>query len=109
MTSASVEARASPVPSLEVSTGDLPSPSNKLQSPKKVGFHAIVTVVLIPERQELVSAELSHLLWWTKTDFSAFKDNLRQELRMLRALTPPAPTLSSASAAVISPACGTVY
>jgi hypothetical protein len=57
-------------------------------SPKKVDFSPRVTVVLIPERKEYEKAQLNDQLWWNHEDYSTFKHNALNELRLLRTIQP---------------------
>lgn len=50
---------------------------------RKVSFHTVSRVVLIPSRSEYASADLTLILWWDDFDYVSFKASAIQELRDL--------------------------
>lgn len=52
---------------------------------RKVSFHTVVRVILIPSRAEYDSADLTVSLWWDDFDYATFKACAFKELRALMA------------------------
>lgn len=60
-----------------LTTGNCPQKIDAITSennnPRKVHFHASVKVILIPSREEYVSAKLIKTLWWERDCYPLFK------------------------------------
>jgi hypothetical protein len=55
--------------------------NNDLVKEKKVSIHNIVSVVLIPDINEYINANLKDEIWWSDEDYLLFRKNLINDIK----------------------------